>query len=276
MVLPLSAAATLLGGPSDPGVEVTAAGPASRPGPASMPDVMGDLPGELMATTVVDGSRPPAGAVASAVTTEEAPTPPGGLPPTTTAEAPGRATSVDGSAAPRTAASVPPADDPVVRTPPSGSSPASTGTSIGSGGASGSAIPMPPTPAPEPEVAACPAADVGVTVTTEKSTYAAGETVRGSSTLTNRSEVTCLLPTRAFFRIEDGAGRVVGSFAYTMEHRIPVKAEPGKTFTSGLTWDQTDCSGSSCAQVPAGTYVAVADWNEGGPYVGRGTFRIVP
>jgi hypothetical protein len=135
----------------------------------------------------------------------------------------------------------------------------------------------PPTTVPtgnDDEAAACPAAEVGVIVTTEKGTYAPGETVRGSSTLENRSPTTCLLPTRAFFRILDAAGGTAGSFAYTQEFRMPVKAEPGKTFTSSFTWDQKNCSGSSCAQVAPGTYVAVADWNESGPYSGRATFQI--
>lgn len=53
-----------------------------------------------------------------------------------------------------------------------------------------------------------------------------------------------------------------------------VRAEPGKTFTSTFTWDQKDCAGSACAQVPAGTYTVVADWSEGGPYTGSTAFQI--
>jgi hypothetical protein len=94
------------------------------------------------------------------------------------------------------------------------------------------------------------------------------------STLENRSTVTCLLPSRAFFRVEDSAGRSVGLFAYTMEYRMPVQAEPGKVFTSSLSWDQKDCSGPACVQAPAGTYVVVADWTEGGPFTARGAFQI--
>ena len=152
--------------------------------------------------------------------------------------------------------------------------PPSGGSGAAAGGSSVTTAVPPGPPTNDPQVAACPAADVTVSVTTEKDTYAPGETVRGSSTLTNRSTTTCLLPTRAFFRILDASGKTVGSFAYTLELRMPVKAEPGKTFTSSLLWDQKDCSGSSCVQVPAGTYVAVADWNESGPYSGRGSFKI--
>jgi hypothetical protein len=111
-------------------------------------------------------------------------------------------------------------------------------------------------------------------VATAKSIYSPGEVVQGSSTLENRGAVACLLPTRAFFRILNAAGKDVGSFAYTMEFRIPVRAEPGKTFTSSFTWDQRDCSGPACTQVPPGTYTVVADWSESGPHTGRSTFQL--
>lgn len=258
LVLPISAMATFLG-QAEPGVELTATG---------LPPVTGDV------------SAPPTGTAANAdapaavgdTTTEEPPAPWGGLSPSTTVEVQGRVPSVNVSEPPpppAPARPVLPADDPVLRPVPSPSG--------GSGGAapgSGVTAPPPGPPTNDPQVAACPAADVTVSVTMEKDTYATGETVRGSSALTNRSTTTCLLPTRAFFRILDASGKTVGSFAYTLELRMPVKAEPGETFTSAVSWDQKDCSGSSCVQVPPGTYVAVADWNESGPYSGRGSFQV--
>jgi hypothetical protein len=113
-----------------------------------------------------------------------------------------------------------------------------------------------------------------VTVTTDRSSYGPGETVRGSTTIENRSGSACLLPTRGFVRITNAAGKDVSGFAYTMEYRFPALAEPGKTFTTPFTWDQRDCSGGSCVQVPAGTYNVAADWTEGGQYFGRGSFTI--
>ena len=260
LVLPVSAVVTLLGGEGDRGVELTAAGPA----PSSTPAVTGHVSGPPDPTTAVQGEP----------TTADGATEPSGSPsPTTTVEVHERVASINGSQLPRSGASVPPADDPVVRPTPA---PPSTGDSTATGNAAGPVSPPTGPPTGDPEPAPCPAADVNVTVVTEKATYAPGETVRGSSTLENASATSCLLPTRAFFRIVDAAGRTVGSFAYTLELRRPVNAEPGQTFTSTFTWDQKDCSGSSCAQVPAGTYVAVADWNESGPYAGRGSFRITP
>ena len=113
-----------------------------------------------------------------------------------------------------------------------------------------------------------------MTVRTDRTAYAPGQVVQGASTLENRSATACLLPTRAFFRIVNGAGKDVGSFAYTADFRFPVPAEPGKTFTSTFTWDQKDCAGSACVQVPPGTYTVVADWRESGPYTGSTTLQI--
>ena len=246
-----------MGGEAERGVELSAAGP----GPAPAPEATGDVSGPPTPMTVVEGAVPPTGA-----TTEDTSQPSGSLSPAPTAEVQRRGAAIDGSQMPpRSPTSVPSADDPVGRSAPDSPS--------GSSSAGG-----PPTTVPASNdggVAACPAAEVGVTVTTEKGTHATGETVRGSSTLENRSSTACLLPTRAFFRILDAEGGTVSSFAYTMELRLPVKAEPGKTFTSSFTWDQKNCSGSSCAQVGPGTYVVVADWNESGPYSGRASFQIV-
>ena len=138
-----------------------------------------------------------------------------------------------------------------------------------------SSVPNPTVPpAPDPSLTVCPVSQVRVTVTPQKATYALGEMVRWSSTLENRSGTTCLVSGRAFFHVEDTSGKTVGSFAYTADFQRPVKAEPGQTFSSALSWDQRDCSGGSCVQVPSGTYVIVAEWTEAGPFVGRGSFQI--
>jgi hypothetical protein len=168
---------------------------------------------------------------------------------------------------PAAPASVPPGDDPVVRST----------TTVPPAGNSSSPI-LPPnqsTPGTPPaDAPPCPASEVAVTVSTERSTYAPGEMVRGSSTIENRSATACLLPTRGFFKVLNAAGKDVGNFAYTADFRFPVRAEPGKTFTSSFTWDQRDCSGPACAQVPSGPYTVVAEWTESGPYAGRTTFRV--
>lgn len=286
LVLPVGAIATFLGGTPAHEVELSAAAPA--PVPTGLTDPFSSL----TPTTVTADGAPDTTVAPAGVPLADPGQPAGGRSPTTTAEvrpgAPGVVAGADarfpdsaaGTATP--AAPVPPpaaasTGDPAVVTPttsppgavggavPGGASSA-TGTSNGSA-ATQSTLP------PEPQTA-CPVSDVGVTVTTEKATYAPGETVSGSSTLENRSATTCLLPTRAFFRIDDSSGRSVGSFAYTTEFRVPVRAEPGKSVTSGFSWDQTDCSGPACVQVPPGAFVVVADWSEAGPYRGTTTFRI--
>lgn len=165
-------------------------------------------------------------------------------------------------------------DDPIVR--PAGPAPTSA---VAGNNASAAASPPNPLPAdggggPPTTLPACPASQVKVTVATDKATYAPGETVRWTSTLENASGTTCTVSGRAFFHVEDASGATVGSFPHTADYQLPVKAEPGRTFTSSLSWDQTNCANGPCVRVPAGTYTVVAEWTESGPYVGKGSFGI--
>ena len=210
--------------------------------------------GELRLTA----EGPPPGQVAPAPAAPNQPAPAGEVPPEAATT-----TTVDS----RSVTPVPPRpqpDDPVVRPP----------ASDPSGSTSSPILVPPPTTVTPATQAPCPSSQVRVTVVTARAAYGPAQTVQGSSILENRSASTCLLPTRAFFRIVNGAGKDVGSFAYTLEFRMPVAAEPGKTFTSTFTWDQRDCAGPACTQVPAGTYTVTADWTEGGPYTGSTTFQI--
>ncbi|MDQ3898873.1 MAG: DUF4232 domain-containing protein [Actinomycetota bacterium] len=241
-------------GDGDRQLRVAAAGP-SPTAPAAGPDgpyaAGGD--GAIRTTTTLAGAAP-----LPEVTAPSTP-----LYSTTTSEVHRRVASINGIPAP---------DDPVIRpTPP-------TTTAAGNGSARSSPLlPAPSSttaPVNEPVADPCVASEVKVTVTPDRPNYGRGELVRWSSTIENRSSTTCLLSGRAFFRVEDGAGRTVGSFPSTANYMVPVKAEPGKTITNSGSWDQHDCSGQSCAQVPSGAYVIVAEWTEAGPYVGRGSFTV--
>jgi hypothetical protein len=165
-------------------------------------------------------------------------------------------------------------DDPVLRP-----APLSTTIPAGTGNAASPVLP-PSTPTtspgapPDAALAPCPVAAVKVAVTTDKPAYAPGETVRWTSTLENASGTTCLVSGRAFFHVEDAAGTTVGSFPHTADFQLPVRAEPGRTFTSSSSWDQTNCAAGPCVHVPPGMYTVVADWTEAGPYGGRGSFSI--
>lgn len=280
------------------GVELTAAGrvrAAERPAPPTTE------------TDVVDTTVVPAGGGSGGAAPAVEPLPPADQSPTTTVEVPRRLPPNTGPTEPPTPPAAPPppvaplvaplvapADDPVVRLPstpdpiapsgPSAGAPAAPVSSANRGDPIRFASPEPATPAAatpaaagpqaaDPALVDCPAEEVRVTVVTDKAVYAPGEVISGSSTIENRSATACLLPTRGFFRINEPGGHSVSSFAYTAEFRNPVRAEPGKTFISGFTWDQQDCA-ATCVQVPTGSYTAFADWTEGGYYSGRASFQI--
>jgi hypothetical protein len=239
LVLPVFALISLANRGPGGEVRVTAAGPA--------PDTGG--PPTLVVTTIVDSvtstttgvtESAGSGAAGGAVPT---------LPAPTTTEAHSRTSAINGRESPAS----PPStsyDDPVVRSgPPS--------TTVGST--------LPPTTVPAGASWPCPVSEVSVTVTLERPVYAPGQTVKGSTTIRNDSSSTCLLAPREVMHIEDQTGTIVGTFAYTMEFRPPVVAGPGRSLSASFQWDQKDCSGSTCAQVPAGTYVAVARWPLPGP-----------
>ena len=219
-------------------------------------------PGTGIASVIGGDEAGPTTTVLAAAAAESLPAAPPLLS-TTTTEVHRRTSAVNG---------VPVAEDPVVR--PSPPTTARTGANAAASGSAAGAAPSTTVASTDPPLAACPTADVKVTVALDKGTYAPGERVGWSSTLENRSGTTCLVSGRAFFRVENSAGTTVGSFAYTANYMLPVKAEPGKTITNTGSWDQQDCSGPACVQVPVGTYVVVAEWTEGGSYVGRGAFRI--
>ncbi|HEX3620754.1 MAG TPA: hypothetical protein VHT97_00400 [Acidimicrobiales bacterium] len=275
LALPLSVLASL-GGGRTVGVDLTAAGPAGPTALGSLPDAPLGAPAEGR-----DAAREATGGDGShrAFTTTTA---------AAAALAPGMAAASPSSTVARpdigrtvetTRRPPPPPSDSHDVEPPSSAPPSLTpstavvGSASAAGGASSPAVAATTVPG-EPAIAECPAADVAVTVATEHAAYAMGEVVRGFSTLENRSAVACLLPTRSFFRIDDGTGSPVSSFRYTTDYRLPVKADPGHTVTDGFTWDQRDCVSGPCLQVPAGTYTVSGDWTEGGSYGGRSSFRI--
>jgi hypothetical protein len=129
-------------------------------------------------------------------------------------------------------------------------------------------------PGSDPNLSSCPPAEVVVTVTTGKPAYAVGETVTGSSILENRSSTACLVPARVRWAVQDLAGQDVSGFAYTADYALPVRAEPGQTFPGSVTWNQTNCAGPTCTQVPPGTYVLVGRWTEGGSFSAQATFTV--
>ena len=250
LVLPVSVTASLLGGGSERAVELSVAGPGAGGAITVPPSAADELP---------PGALPPLTAPAT-----ERPT-------TTIAEVHRRVSAVNGVfVTPSVPTSVVPADDPVVRSTTTLAPPVA-----------------PPRPVPGPAqstaagaassaaAAPCPPEALQIDVVPSKASFALGEMVKGTGFVQTIRAANCLVPVPASFRIEDVAsGRVVGSSVSVTEHTSPLTAEPGKMYTSTFTWDQKDCSGAICSQVPAGLYQAVAQWTDGGPYRGWGEFRI--
>lgn len=257
LVLPMAALASMTGGDPDPDLRVTAAGP----GPAR--EAVGDVLLPLVETTVLE-AEPPGPTIVPGGSGAE----PGWRPsiqpaPPTTVGVHARAGSASGATV----------DEPVVRSGPA--------TTVAAGrpddSVSSSPAQLPPNGSPpttDPSLTTCPTSHVTVTVTPGRQAYGPGERVTWSSTITNTSATTCLMSGRAFFHVEDNMGNKVGQFAHTADFQMPVKAEPGKSITNSHSWDQQDCSGSTCRQVPPGRYTVVAAWTEAAPYVGSGSFDI--
>lgn len=167
---------------------------------------------------------------------------------------------------------VPPNDDPVVRVTTTVATSRTTipsllpNQSTASGTAAGAAV---------ARQSPCPAEALQIDVVPSKARFALGETVSGTFFLQTREASDCSVALPGSFRIEEVAtGKVLATVGATSEFASPARAEPGKMLTSTFSWDQTDCSGSSCTQVPSGLYQAVAVWPDGGPYRGWGEFRI--
>jgi hypothetical protein len=188
---------------------------------------------------------------------------------------------------------VPPADDPVVRpttsVPPGNPSSSPAAGQLQSGSAAAASTEPPPPP--------CVAAEFKLTVSLEKSSYAPGETVKGSHTLEKRSAGTCLWPEWLVdFRILDGAGKDVVEAARTYGNghsfeQPPPRCEgrpcapwtvgPGTVVTGHFEWESCVRSwpivqpDGACSPFPPGTYTVIANWTgrESGP-PGRTTFQL--
>jgi hypothetical protein len=248
LVLPVSLTASALRTGPERAVEVSVAGPAPAGGMAALPATI--TPIEPEAGTL----DPPA------VTAELPPPPVAPSPTTTTTEVPRRVATINGAVEPAPPTSVPSADDPVVQRPTTTLAPAASTLAAGAPNSNST----PPVTA-QPTEPWCPFDDVRATVVTDKSMYATGETVQGTSTLQNRGTTTCVLVFDVIISVRNSAGRAV-DFLKVVDFKKAAKVEPGQTFTSSFTWDQKDCASvvvdvyptprDRCAQVPPGVYTA--------------------
>jgi hypothetical protein len=202
--------------------------------------------------------------------------------PATRGEVPATGGRVDPSTSVAPVPDTTPADEIVAPTSPTstvpGNSPADPSDPDGSQSSPIQAPPPDPyvPPGSDPSLSACAPADVAVSVsvTTGKGAYAVGETLTGASVLRNNAAAACLVPARVRWAVQDLAGHDVSGFAYTADYALPVEAEPGQSFPGSVTWNQTNCSGVPCTQVPPGTYVLVGRWTEGGSFTAQATFTV--
>ena len=174
--------------------------------------------------------------------------------------------------APTSPATIPPRDDPVVRSTTTVPPAQNTGSPVLTPNQStaGAASAGPAAPALTP----CPADALQIDVVPSKATFAPGETVSGTFFVQTHPATDCLVAMPSTFRIENVAtGAALGSVSATTEFVSPIKAD-GKMYTSTFSWDPRDCSGPTCTPVPPGLYQAVAEWNGGSAYRGWGEFRI--
>jgi hypothetical protein len=261
LVLPVSLTATALRNGPQRAVELSGAGPAPERvvdgdrAPGADAPSQPSAPGEPVTTTTV--SEPPAETVPRRLVPE---------------------TTVRAFIAPASPGSVPPGDDPVVRStttvppvpgtvssilPPNQSTPGTSSAASATPAASATSS-LPP----------CAAEALQIDVVPSKATFALGETVRGTFFVQTYKATDCVVSMPASFRIENvTTGAVVASVSSTTDGPNPVRAD-GKMYTSTFAWDQQDCSGAVCAPVPPALYQAVAQWTDGGPYRGWGEFRI--
>lgn len=120
--------------------------------------------------------------------------------------------------------------------------------------------------APQP-LPRCTNADLVATATTDKTSYAPGEVVKITGSLTNQSSQTCVHALSLSLEVRDAGGRWVYGFATHADYiagREPTLAPGQSTPTLPAQWDQVACT-EGCTPAPPGDYTIVADVMYGAP-----------
>ena len=122
----------------------------------------------------------------------------------------------------------------------------------------------------------CTPSQIEVTVTTDRTSYAAGQQVKVDSTLRNRSQATCFYAGHTFqVAIQDAVGRTIMTFEITTPGGTRSPFAPGATLTGSVPWDQRSCQNQPCPQPPPGPYLAAVKWTfAGGPYEAKAAFSL--
>jgi hypothetical protein len=136
-------------------------------------------------------------------------------------------------------------------------------------GAPAAAVPGSPPPLP----ASCPASAVTVSVVTNQPSYLLGQAVVATTTVVNRSALTCAWPGTLSFTWTDAYGDSVQD-GTTDPEPASVRWAPGQMRTDTETWDQVVAYGATAAPGLATVSVVWTDGG-GGTYSGQATFTIV-
>ena len=111
----------------------------------------------------------------------------------------------------------------------------------------------------------CKPAQIDVTITTNRPSYTAGQEVRATSTLRNKSSETCFYNGYGFTSaFKDTAGKMIIGQSVIADSFADVPLRPGQTITHSGTWDQRLCGEPACGRAPTGPYIAAATWNFAG------------
>ena len=111
-------------------------------------------------------------------------------------------------------------------------------------------------------IAFCKPAQIDVTIITDQPSYSAGQEVKATSTLRNKSSDTCFYNGYGFTSaFKDTTGKTFIGPSVVADSFADVPMRPGQTITHSGTWDQRLCSGTGCGRAPAGAYIAAATWN---------------
>jgi hypothetical protein len=123
----------------------------------------------------------------------------------------------------------------------------------------------------------CTAAQIEVTATTDKRSYAPTEQVKFESTLRNRSSTACFYVGYTFAAtFADPGGRRIIEVITVADEPVPKTLAPGAVLTGSVPFDQATCQQQPCPTLTRGAgYSATASWGfPGGPYLASATFSL--
>lgn len=112
---------------------------------------------------------------------------------------------------------------------------------------------------------ACSPAQISGSVSTDRPRYAAGQEVRVTGTLRNRSSAPCTYNGYAFTSaFKDLAGTTLVGQSVIADSFGDVTLRPGETISHSGSWGQRVCTDAGCNPAPPNPYTAVVTWNMAG------------